>query len=510
MDELSKNLDNLYTNCKEHLIIIDNCEPTLNVLRDRIVRLKYNNEFLINPVHRERRAAFNIIGNILYECFGILDSRFEEMYARDITQVTKNEEHIMQLMKNQTSVIDATVNILKKTNAELSTQSQQINEMSEMVKTFNLRVSGTAYFTFTIMHLSNLLDQYEMQQDSMVHVITNVHEGSVITKLLSNEQLTNQFKAMKPFVDQNVRVPENGYDIIRTITTKLWKINQVLVFKISIPLVTNEKFTIYKMYPVPVRNHDTYAEIHISAPFIMAANDRQRFTFLTKHQLNECIPYTENAVLCNRPLKFFSHNKASCEWELLNHKPNITKNCSLSVTPIHDTLIELDEENHWIFVLHRKFHFSTFCNDKVTHHELTGEGILILNPNCIIKENSLILTAQRVIDNNINPIVIPKTMINIESFKTPPPTMSINHTAVITQSFKNIDQQLADIKQQQYFPTINGHDIHHYGIIYSIITLIIIISCYKTCSTKKPPTKKKRTMSLPELSRLPQNVESST
>lgn len=143
LDELSRNLNNLYTNCKEHLIIIDNCEPILDVLKNRIVRLKYNNEFLINPVHRQKTSAFNIIGNILYECFGVLDNRFEEMYAKDITQVTKNEEHLMQLMRNQTSVIDATVNILKKTNTELITQSQQINEMSETVKTFNLRVTGT-------------------------------------------------------------------------------------------------------------------------------------------------------------------------------------------------------------------------------------------------------------------------------------------------------------------------------------------------------------------------------
>lgn len=151
-----------------------------------------------------------------------------------------------------------------------------------------------------------------MQQDSVIHVITNAHEGSVVTKLLSKEQLTKQFESMKPYVDQHVRVPENGYDIIKTITTKLWKINQVLVFKISIPLVTNDKFTIYKMYPVPVRKHDTFAEINLAASFIMASNDRQRFTFLTKLQLNECKPYIENAVLCDRPLKFFSQNKASC------------------------------------------------------------------------------------------------------------------------------------------------------------------------------------------------------
>lgn len=156
------------------------------------------------------------------------------------------------------------------------------------------------------------------------------------------------------------------------------------------------------------------------------------------------------------------------------------------MTPIHDILVELEEENHWIFVLHRSFRFSTFCDDQVTHHELVGEGILILNPKCTIKENSLILTAQRVIDNDINPIVIPKTRISIESLTPPLATISANHTAIITQNFEEIEHQLADIKQQQHFPTINMHDVHHYGIIYIIISLIIIISCYKKCGTKKP------------------------
>lgn len=105
--------------------MVDNCEGHLNVLRDRILRLKYNNEFIINPTSRQKRAPFDIIGYIQSELFGVLDARFAEKYTRDITQLKTNDEHLMQLIRNHTSVIDATVNILKKTEAELNSQSQK-------------------------------------------------------------------------------------------------------------------------------------------------------------------------------------------------------------------------------------------------------------------------------------------------------------------------------------------------------------------------------------------------
>lgn len=217
-------------------------------------------------------------------------------------------------------------------------------------------------------------------------------------------------------------------------------------------------------------------------------------------------------IICERPLKFFSHNKESCEWELLNHKPNITTDCPLVVSPVYDALIELQEENHWIFVIHRKFHFSTFCNDIVNHHELNGEGILILNQNCIFKENSIILTGQRVMDNEITPIIMPKTLIQIDTITNQAlsvPNSAFNHSEVVAHNFKQIDKQLAAIKQQQQFTTINAHDIHHYGIIYVSIVLVLAFVIYKKCKTQSRSVTTKRCRSLPELSR-PQNVESST
>lgn len=373
--------------------------------------------------------------------------------------------------------------------------------MSEVVKTFTLKVSGTTYFSFTVMYMTNLLDQYEMQQDSIIHLITNAHEGSVITKLLSSQQLTEQFKLIKSHVNQDIQVPESGSDIIKIITTKLWTIDQILIFKITIPLINNNKFTIYKMYPVPVMQTETYIEIRLSAPYIMASNDRQQFTFLDKHQLKECNSYADNTVLCERPLTFFSNMKQSCEWELLNHKPNVTADCPLIETPIRDVLMELQEENHWIFVIHRKFHFSTFCNDIVNHHELNGDGILILNKNCIIKENSLILTGQRIIDNESTPIIMPKTLIHIDTLTKQSLqsfNVAFNHSEVLTHNFKKIDKELVDIKQQQQFTTVNAHDIHHYFLIYATLGLVLAAAIYFKCKKQKRPITSRKCVSLPE------------
>lgn len=72
--------------------------------------------------NRRRRGLINGIGVIANEVFGVLDHRFAEQYKEDIEKAKEDKEHIGRLIRNQTSIFDATANLMKKSQQETVAQ----------------------------------------------------------------------------------------------------------------------------------------------------------------------------------------------------------------------------------------------------------------------------------------------------------------------------------------------------------------------------------------------------
>lgn len=82
---------------------------------------------------RVKRAALDLIGNIASDLFGVLDSRFRDQYIHDLSKINENEEQLLMLIKNNTSVVEATADILKRNELEMEKQSAKIKELSDTI-----------------------------------------------------------------------------------------------------------------------------------------------------------------------------------------------------------------------------------------------------------------------------------------------------------------------------------------------------------------------------------------
>ncbi|KAM8718736.1 hypothetical protein ACLKA7_001449 [Drosophila subpalustris] len=84
---------------------------------------------------RKRRSPFNTVGNIANSLFGVLDSNYANEMTKVIKKVQTNEKFVLSLLKNQTSVLDSTINIVKKTRAisdkRLRLLEQQVAAIAE-------------------------------------------------------------------------------------------------------------------------------------------------------------------------------------------------------------------------------------------------------------------------------------------------------------------------------------------------------------------------------------------
>ncbi|CAH0724100.1 unnamed protein product, partial [Brenthis ino] len=77
---------------------------------------------------RRRRGLINGIGNIANSLFGILDSNFANKYEQDIGLIRENEKHLIKLWKNQTSIIEAEFNLIKRAEFIMNKYHKTINK----------------------------------------------------------------------------------------------------------------------------------------------------------------------------------------------------------------------------------------------------------------------------------------------------------------------------------------------------------------------------------------------
>ena len=106
-------------------IFVNNLKQTKNeLLQDKVL--------LINK--RVKRSPFNIIGNIAHSLFGVLDTDYAEEMSKTINQAKGEQDHIISLLKNQTSIIDSTINVIKRD--EINTH-QKIREILKMIDKHN-------------------------------------------------------------------------------------------------------------------------------------------------------------------------------------------------------------------------------------------------------------------------------------------------------------------------------------------------------------------------------------
>lgn len=195
---------------------------------------------------------------------------------------------------------------------------------------------------------------------------------------------------------------------------------------------------------------------------------------MTEFELSKCSNIKSNVLACYANHEWYTNAKPdSCVWNLFNQVSN--QNCTLSKTALRDVWIELGKLGQWIFVIPKNIKFAIICGSVVFHEELSGEGLLTLNLNCIIQTQHFLLEPKRIFSSNSSEILIP----------------SINHTELIMNhsidtigfhdyvhsNFSKIDHQISEIKEnlQLPHPTLaNVHDMHHYTMTYIIISCVII------------------------------------
>lgn len=471
---IENNFNTVNNICNSKFTETGTCQSIVSHFAKRIKSLSNTNSLIFGS--RQRRAALDIVGNIASDLFGVLDSRSAEKYARDLSQLFNNDHHLMQLLQNHTSVVESTLNIVKHNGEELERQASHFNTMAKRIQEYSHQVTAQQNFDMIITFLSQMISDYGRKQDEIIRITVDSKRNAISHFLLSPQQVERQIDLISRHVGNKFLVP-NELDIYSIGKITYHRVNDQYIFKIVIPLFKPQKYRIYEIISVPIKHDEHFMWIKNSFKYLIASTDREYYQYLTEANLNECVPLTNSdEIMCEKPNHWFMASREDCAWNLFNHLQS--GKCEFSSTNRFPFWKELKTGSQFLFVTDEPIKLTAICGDSVAHKTVSGEGIMSLVEGCTVKNMHFIMEPKINFADDSNEVaVFPNSstlvmeMLNASKIELPELTF-IHANQSLHQSMIN------EIKKNLKFKQIDHHDIHHYGMIYIIIAIIIVAIIY--------------------------------
>ncbi|XP_037932706.1 uncharacterized protein LOC119667485 [Teleopsis dalmanni] len=316
------------------------------------------NALLKSPIARSKRGAINIIGNVANSLFGVLDSNYETEMKHHLSQIYDNEEYLNKLLKNHTSILDATLNILKQTQdaskrkfTDLDAQIKLI--MSTINNVSNALDKSALYYTFTSLALQvlTLTHNFQMQQQALIDAITDGHHGKINPLLISTDQFRKELQNIRTHLSQNLQLPIEDDSILeyfRLIELKLFKTDTQVVFSLLLPLVDSETFELFQLTPIPAAINGSLVIINPLTRFIGINLHKEQLYPMNK-ELVGCHEVSNNIYLCYQQHPIYRANAeiGKCEMDLFHNKD--ATSCQLQRLDQNTTWFQLHNSNQWIY-----------------------------------------------------------------------------------------------------------------------------------------------------------------
>ncbi|XP_047989420.1 uncharacterized protein LOC125228784 [Leguminivora glycinivorella] len=474
------------------------CKTTLNQLYHEMDLLQYYNSMLLAPhkhlTDRKKRGLADGVGYLANSLFGILDQRFAEKYKNDIEAVHDNENYLLELIKNQTTIVELENKVLKKNEVNIQ---QQFNVIETFMNETNINIAkiesaveiamATSYFNSASLSAYLLINNLKNMQEMLFNTLTDVYKGHIDVHLVTPVSLIEQMNIIAGKLPRTISLPvhniqEDIKDLYKLLYVKARVTDTYFFFELHIPLISDEDYTLHRAIPLPVKSTQDTVIVQTSARYIAVNLQKNTYISFKEEDLQECVQLKPETFICNKNLPVFNlHNEnIPCEAKLISHRTSTP--CDVAHTSCQNAWIELHSPNAWLAICCDTCTLRAICEQDVTSHTMTSSGIVTLAQGCILQSKYLTIHSL----NQYNSKMKMDYEINVPSV-----TSSINRIANLTyhniphlyhteRKHKDTDVEEVDNriqfqknKEQGFQTTLTTHDIHQYTISYALLAAVI-------------------------------------
>lgn len=432
------------------------------------------NEQLVDAFRSKRFILCEFCGKINHYITGVMDAESARKYDDLINAVINQTIDQQQLLKNQSPIIESTLNFNKNTFQKIENAVNYINNnqhaqnttFDRIIRTLQAKTDIQAIIQDTQMAIS----EYNRLTAQIRRTFTDTHSGK-IPEMIPNNLLTEELKRISTILNINQQLPidaqhVNALSIFKTASYKSTLYNQRIIVEINIPIAEREQFSLFKAIPIPITsNNNTFITAPFSTYFLLNA-DQTKYIAITRKQMDLGSLLANGEMLYKPTSTIQLSDNGICEWKIIkNPEPtSILSACIFTQWLSPNTIIPILENKLLFISTKQPLNLLEKCKtNDFTLRRIRNSGTISLDPECSIKTNNVIIHSRKTITLNATKIIIPTIELNLTTTITiENPSLTNNKTieplvihdtteleAIIGQSRKLTEEANREIKLQQ-------------------------------------------------------------
>ncbi|KAM8712433.1 hypothetical protein ACLKA7_012878 [Drosophila subpalustris] len=432
---------------------------------------------------RKRRSPFDAVGNIANSLFGVLDSNYANEMTKVIKKVQTNEEFVLSLLKNQTSVLDSTINVVKKTRATSDKRLRLLEQQVAAIADSRGKYTGSrlteTYLALTT-QLTLLAATLQRMQSEIVDVLTGIHHHTISPILVSPDQLKNQLDQIRVHLPPNQMLPVTSSNVIqlyRIMRAEGTATDTHVIFRVILPLVSTSILELFNIVPILVWDSTSWKMFESKTPIIAVNNHRDQFMGLTHEDLRRCFALPNEEYICFDHQAVFNVNNR-CEFQLFNNKtPTMCQTTHRTTKMVWEKTYQ---PNKWIFATRSTMELQAVCNGTPTTIQLEDTGVLSLSSGCTARNFEIsISTFGNIISQTRQSYVRFGDIVKPNNTIAPAPKINIpNYTGQEDKDLDDLQLKLATLKNQELPNQISSVQHHHIAAYAALVVSIILLCAY--------------------------------
>lgn len=521
--ELNQELLTAYCNqisTKEHYKIIrENCRWISMSTRTIMHEIQQTQNEILSalqserPEIRQRRGLVNIVGRAAKILFGTCSDEDADYFHSKIAQMSVRSEHLIQLNREQTRIVKASIADINSTMYSIFKAHQDVetslkilfdNLHSTQITVNDLTIQEALQEQATVIIL--LLTQQSFEVQKLLNVVNAAIHGQIHPSLMTHLQYLAQLREIRVQLPSGLKLPFSLEQFSMSSLSKIAKISviyidSVLVFIQRIPLVETSPFNLYQVIPIPVMQLDNvYSIVKNSITYLAISENKQSYITLTENQCAKCKVVEDNYFCEHVRLRYVTDSQI-CELQFLIGHVNLKIVCTKQYVKLENSVfIRLKNENVWLFVASNE-QASIRCNSgDSTDLILNGTGQVTLDQQCrLVTKDTLLIPSQSLVRNTSRKFFLPlhrpihnltTTQIElIQQYNFPKQINLANLEDLVQQSksLSAIEEEIGVLNRQHP----SKRETNYYLVALAILTTVMVtlgISFYCFCQhvAKRP------------------------
>lgn len=362
--------------------------------------------------------GFNLISNNhLREFMGQLTAMSNENRLRDL----KAEIHTTLLNQafNQISNITSHIEAISAGVAEFKTEfANYIEHERAILDLHSLQI----HFNLILNHLSLVVTHYRDHLRDFLNTIAITHKNpsnpNVIPPKVFFQELLNIKNAVSS-LDLDLPLPlvrESLAQFYQIVSPSSGIIDNTLIIKFSIPLVSTKKYILYKGTSMPYRIKDNlFSYIVPHHEYVALDTFYEKYAAISEQEISNCFHVNITNLVCKQTFPILAAYKTkTCEINLLRSM-NISDECNVRVANLTSELwIKLRRPNTYIFTFPQKVLLQVDCPIHKEKTHLRGSGIISYSPGCTIKTDDVEIQAFQTLESEVINQFIPTVKLDLD------------------------------------------------------------------------------------------------